>query len=75
VNRVVNKQSNTSGMRTVRQRLAALLTDQPMTVTMLGSRTGYDFFQIHDAMRKLQKQGRALPVSGGWVRGQYAAES
>ncbi len=71
----VTKQPNTSGMRTVRSRLAALLSDQPMTVTMLGSRTGYDFFQITDGLRKLHKQGRALPVNGGWVRGQYAAES
>lgn len=66
---MTSKQAQTPGGRSVRDRVAALLHTQPMTVTALGARTGYEYFQLLDALRKLRREGRASPVLGGWIAG------
>lgn len=65
----VMKQAKTPGGRSVRDRIAGLLHEQPMTVTAIGARTGYEYGQLIGALRKLRLEGRASPVLGGWIAG------
>ncbi len=50
-------------------RLIEKLTDEPQTLTELGSQTGYPFHDLVKSLQQLQRQGRAVWSETGWVRG------
>lgn len=65
----MKKQPRTATGRSILDKVASKLTDQPRSLAALGADTGYEWSQLLGALRQLRNQGRASPVDGGWVRG------
>lgn len=54
--------------RSLQQRVLALLGSEPLTLTQLGSRTGYEFYQLQDCLRRLRAARRVEWAGTGWIR-------
>lgn len=54
--------------RSLQQRVLALLGPEPLTLTQLGARTGYEYHQLQDCLRRLRAAQRVEWAGTGWIR-------